>query len=78
MDHRHAQPVADLIPDRANLDLQEVTESCAPRGPAASPDVCAELDHYDIAAVVRAVYESNGYRRINASDAIPAAKRAAR
>lgn len=77
MDHRHAQPLADPISDRANLDLQEVADSCAPRAPAAAPDVCAELDHYHIAVVVRAVYERDGYRHTNASDAIAAAKRAA-
>ncbi len=77
MDHRHAQPLADPIPDRANLDLQEVAESCAPRAPAAASAVCAELDHDDVAVVVRAVYLWDGYRRTNASDAIAAAKRAA-
>ena len=37
--------------------------------------MCAELDRYDIAVVVQAVYEWDGYRYTNARDAIAAAKR---
>jgi hypothetical protein len=41
------------------------------------PDA-AELDRYNIAVVLRAVYEWGGYRYSTASDAIAAAKRAAK
>lgn len=43
---------------------------------AGSPSVNAELDHYDIAVVLRAAYEWGGYRYTNPLDAIAAAKRA--
>ena len=44
----------------------------------APPDVRAQLDRYDIAMVLQAVYEWGGYRYSNASDAIAAAQRADR
>jgi hypothetical protein len=71
-------PLAGPIPDRA-MDLK-LQHFAAPRAPhaAASPNVCAELDRYDIAVVLQAVYEWGGYRYTNATDAIAAAKRHAR
>jgi hypothetical protein len=42
---------------------------------AASPATAAELDRYDIAVVLQAIYEWGGYRYSNASDAIAAARR---
>ena len=74
MDQPH--PLADPIPDRAlELKLEEFTASHAPQAAAGSPGVCAELDRYDIAVVLKAVYEWGGYRYTNAVDAIAAAKR---
>ena len=37
--------------------------------------MCADLDRYNVAVVLQAVYEWGGYRYTNASDAIAAAKR---
>ena len=77
MDHPRA--LADPIPDRRiEPRLQQFAESHAPEAAAGSPGVCAELDRYDIAVVLRAVYEWGGYRYTNASDAIAAAKRGAK
>ena len=73
MDHPH--PLADPIPDQAELKLQQVSASFAPHAVAGPPNVCADLDRYDIAVILRAVYEWGGYRYTNASDAIAAAKR---
>ena len=39
------------------------------------PELCAELDRYDIAVVFKATYVWEGYRYTNAADAIAAAKR---
>ena len=71
MDHYH--PLADPLPDRA-LELK-FAASHAPHAAAGPPHVCAELDRYDIALVLHAVYEWGGYRYTNALDAIAAAKR---
>ena len=77
MDHPHA--LADPVPDRGiELKLQQFRASHALEAAARSPGVCAELDRYDIATVLHAVYEWGGYRYTNASDAIAAAKRAAK
>lgn len=68
--------LADPIADRAiELKLEQFCESPRPNPAADSPTTCAELDRYDIAVVLRAVYEWGGYRYTNASDAIAAAKR---
>ena len=69
-------PIGDPIPDRSELGLQEFAVSSTSHAAAGSPQVCAELDRYDIAVVLKAVYEWGGYRYTNASDAIAAAKRA--
>jgi hypothetical protein len=37
--------------------------------------MCADLDRYNVAVVLQAVYEWGGYRYTNALDAIAAAKR---
>ena len=50
-------------------------EVSMPMTHGAPPEVCAQLDRYDIAVVLAAVYEWGGYRYSNASDAIAAAKR---
>lgn len=74
MDHPH--PLADPVPDRAiELKLEQFAASHRGQAAAGSPGVCAELDRYDIAVVLQAVYEWGGYRYTNASDAIAAAKR---
>lgn len=76
MDHSNAQPLADPIPDRAvELKLEQFAASPPPYAAARPPHVCAELDRYDIAVVLQAVYEWGGYRYTNALDAIAAAKR---
>lgn len=75
MDHL-PHPLADPVPDRAiELKLQQFTTSQRPHALAGSPSTCAELDRYDIAVVLQAVYEWGGYRYTNALDAIAAAKR---
>ena len=75
MDHP-SHPIADPIPDRAiELKLEPFAESHDPHAAAGPPAVCAELDRYDIAVILQAVYEWGGYRYSNASDAIAAAKR---
>jgi len=74
MDSHH--PLADPVPDRAiELKLQEFAASHRSNAAAGSPTTCADLDRYDIAVVLQAVYEWGGYRYTNASDAIAAAKR---
>lgn len=74
MDRPH--PLADPIPDRAiELKLQQFAGSPRADPRVGSTAVCAELDRYDIAVVLQAVYEWGGYRYTNASDAIAAAKR---
>lgn len=76
MDHHPPYPLADPIPDRAiALNLQHFAASPPSHALAGSPSTCAELDRYDIAVVLQAVYEWGGYRYTNASDAIAAAKR---
>jgi len=73
MDRPH--PLADPIPDRAiELKLQQFAGTQRPK-PLAGSTICAELDRYDIAVVLQAVYEWGGYQYTNASDAIAAAKR---
>lgn len=75
MDHFHPRALADPIPERAiELKLQQLTASQPPRAFAGSPSMCAELDRYDIAVVLQAVYEWGGHRFTNAADAIAAAK----
>lgn len=77
MDHHRPLPLADPIPDRViELKLQQFAQ--APHALAGSPSVCADLDRYEIAVVLHAVYERGGYRYTNASDAIAAAKRGRR
>jgi len=74
MDRPH--PLADPIPDRAiELKLQQFAGTQRPDPLPESTAVCAELDRYNIAVVLQAVYEWSGYRYTNASDAIAAAKR---
>ena len=74
MDSPH--PLADPVPGRGiELKLQEFAVSHRANAAAGSPATCAELDRYDIAVVLQAVYEWGGYRYTNASDAIAAAKR---
>ena len=74
MDHPH--PLADPIPDRViDLRFKQFAATRAPHAAAGPPDVCAELDRYDIAVVLQAVYEWGGYRYTNAGNAITAAKR---
>ena len=76
MDHTHT--FADPLDDRGiELKLEQFAASHVPAD-AGSPGVCAELDRYDIAVVLHAIYEWGGYRYTNASDAIAAAKRAAK
>ena len=70
------QPLADPVTNRAaELKLQEFAASHRSNAAAGSPATCAELDRYDIAVVLQAVYEWGGYRYSNPSDAIAAAKR---
>jgi len=57
------------------LKLKQFVASHRATAAAGPPGVCAELDRYDIAVVLQAVYEWGGYRYTNASDAIAAAKR---
>ena len=68
--------IADSVLDR---DIQHKFEQFAASHCAqaiAEPSgVSAELDRYDIAVVLHAVYEWGGYRYTNASAAIAAAKR---
>lgn len=69
----------DPLPDRAiQLQLQEYAAMPRPTAAAGPPETCAELDRYDVAVVLQAIYEWGGYRYTNASDAIAAAKRAAK
>jgi len=76
MDHIHPHPLADPISDRAiELKLEQFAASHAPNAAAGPPHMCAELDRYDVAVVLQAVYEWSGYRYTNARDAIAAAKR---
>lgn len=72
------QPLADPVPDRVELKIQQFAASDTSHAAASPPHVCAELDRYDIAVVLKAAYEWGGYRYTNASDAIAAAKRAAK
>jgi hypothetical protein len=73
MDHRRPHPIADPIPDSTiELKLECFSASHAAAG---RPPVSADLDRYDIAVVLQAVYEWGGYRYTNALDAIAAAKR---
>ena len=74
--HRRPHPLADPVRDRSiELKLQQFTASPPPHALAGSSSMCAELDRYDVAVVLQAVYEWGGYRYTNASDAIAAAKR---
>ena len=74
MDQPH--PFADPDPGRPiELQLQQFSASEKPHALAGSPGVCAELDRYDIAVVLKATYVWGGYRYTNAADAIAAAKR---
>lgn len=63
-------------PDRSIIADEQVgvpiTRGLAPL------DVRAQLDRYNIAMILQAVYEWGGYRYSNASDAIAAAQRADR
>jgi len=76
MNHPRPHPPSDPIPDRQiELKLQQFGASQGQHALAGSANVCAELDRYDIAVVLQAVYEWGGYRYTNAIDAIAAAKR---
>lgn len=76
MDRHRPHALADPVPVRPiELKLQQFTISHPPHALAGSPSMCAELDRYDVAVVLQAVYEWRGYRYTNASDAIAAAKR---
>jgi hypothetical protein len=72
MDRPHT--LADTMP--IELKLSQLTASHRSDPPAGRPEICAELDRYDIAVVLKATYEWGGYSYSNASDAIAAAKRA--
>lgn len=75
MDRRRPDAIADPDPDRPiELKLQQFTAS-QPHALEGSPSTCTELDRYDVAVVLQAVYEWGGLRYTNASDAIAAAKR---
>ena len=76
MKRRH--PLANPLPGRAIELLEQFAPSPEPYAAAVSPGVRTDLDRYDIAVVLSAIYEWGGYRYSNASDAIAAAKRAAR
>ena len=79
MDDTYKPALADPTPDSiVALKLQQAAWSQGPHALAGSPDICAELDRYNVAVVVHAVYEWGGYRYTNASDAIAAAKRISR
>jgi hypothetical protein len=69
-----ADPISDCIVEPM---LAEPSAVHAPYAAAGPPHVCAELDRYDIAVVLQAIYEWGGYRYTNATDAIAAAKRGA-
>ena len=60
-------PHADPQPDPGWLRLEQYAVS--------HQATAAELDRYNIAVVLQAIYEWGGYRYSNASDAIAAAKR---
>lgn len=76
MDRHLPHGLADPVPVRPiELKLQQFTISHPPHALAGSPSMCAELDRYDVAVVLQAVYEWGGYRYTNASDAIAAARR---
>ena len=69
-------PYPDPQPDLATeLRLERFAASHRVHAAAGPPETCSELDRYDIAVVLQAVYEWGGYRYSNASDAIAAAKR---
>ena len=76
MDRHRPHALDDPLPDRPiELKLQQFTVAHPPHALAGSPSTCAELDRYDVAVVLQAVYEWGGHRYTNASDAIAAAKR---
>lgn len=69
-------PYPDPPLDRAaELRLEQFAASHRANAAAGPPQTCLELDRYDIAVVLHAAYEWNGFRYSNASDAIAAAKR---
>ena len=70
--HPHADPAFD---PPVELGLQQFTPSQVSHAFAGSTTTRADLDNYDIAVVLQAVYEWGGYRYTNASDAVAAAKR---
>ena len=74
VDSPHA--IADPLP--VELKLKQLAASRRSNAAAGTPEICAELDRYDIAVVLKATYEWGGYSYTNASDAIAAAKRAAK
>ena len=71
MDRPHS--LADPMP--IELKLGQLAASYRSHAAAGAPVICAELDRYDFAVVLKATYEWGGYRYDNASDAIAAAKR---
>jgi hypothetical protein len=74
MDRPHT--LADTMP--IELRPGQLTASHRADPATGRPEICAELDRYDIAVVLKATYEWGGYSYTNASDAIAAAKRAAK
>jgi hypothetical protein len=76
MDRHRPHALADPVPDHPiELKLQQLTVSQPSHAVAGSPSMSAELDRYDVAVVLQAVYEWGGYRYTNVLDAIAAAKR---
>ena len=68
--------IADPILDRGiEHKFEQFAASHRAQAVVEPSGVCAELDRYDIAVVLHAVYEWGGYRYTNASSAIAAAKR---
>jgi hypothetical protein len=68
--------LADTMP--IELNLAQLSASHRSNAAAGRPEICAELDRYDIAVILKATYEWGGFSYSNASDAIAAAKRAAK
>ena len=73
MDRPHTP---DTMP--IELNLAQLTAPHGSNAAAGTPEICAQLDRYDIAVILKATYEWGGYSYTNASDAIAAAKRAAK
>jgi hypothetical protein len=70
--HQLADPIS------IELNPEQLVASHRSHAFAGAPGTCDELDRYDIAVILKATYEWGGYSYTNASDAIAAAKRAAK